>query len=64
MNDVFKEPNNDLLSNIHQNIDSSQSIINKINNSNQNNIQLPNINNNMNTILTKNIDDFNKRSKF
>ena len=64
MNDVFKEPNNGLLSNIHQNIDSSQSIINKINNSNQNNIQLPNINNNMNTILTKNIDDFNKRSKF
>lgn len=53
MNDVFKEPNNDLLSNIHQNIDSSQSIINKISNSNQNNIQLPNINNNMNTNINQ-----------
>ena len=76
MTDLVKEPNNDLLNNILQNVDTSQSIINKKNNSNKNNPQLPNINtnsskdeqlnkiNNNNINLTKNLDDLIKEANF
>ena len=75
MTDLVKEPDNDLLNNILQNVDTSQSIINKKNNSNKIIPQLPNINtnsnqneqkniiNNSNNInLTKNLDDLIKEA--